>query len=178
MGAEAGFTLLGWLALAFGIIRGIAVIAGIWFQVIVTWQRYQERQRVCSDPDALPVECAIQQWHLERGYLLMAVHILLLGLSIIALVVRLSTPPLALSFFDLATRMTADLLFTLIVVTLALVSIRARHHHRRVMALINVHLESPGPSAVARADHLAVSTARVAAKAQHVAEELHKDEAP
>lgn len=172
MDAEAWLRVVTLLATVFGIVRAFAVVAGIWFQALVTVQRYHERQRVCSDPDSPLIECAIQQWHYERGCMLMAVHVLLLLLSVLALVVRASTPLDQIELSDLAARMVADLLFTLIVVVLALVSIRARYHHRRVLSLIGAH--SDGLSAVAQADHEAVTKAVEAAEAIRAAAELHQ----
>ncbi len=129
-----------WPSLLFSILRGVAVIAGIAYQALVTRQRYREKQRVAAMPDAPAVECIIQQWHFERGCLLLTAHIVLLLLSLLAAYVRINTPLHEVSPTDGFARILADLSFTLVVGVLTAVSVRARHYHLRIAETIDKDL--------------------------------------
>lgn len=125
------------LAIVSGLVRIFAVAVGLWYQSLVTWDRYEDKRALCADAEAPPVECAIAIWHFERGVLLLGVHALLAILTVIATWGRARmSPPHDLDTATLMVRAGSDLTFTTVVVLLAVVSYRAHVHHMRQLRLL------------------------------------------
>lgn len=119
----------------FEILRGLAVIAGLIYQGRILRARLKERIAL-ADPEAkgTKTECEVLDWHLERGWLLMVAHSILLIVAVITHSTRAAIP---IESHDINfLRAAIDLLWTALVFSLAAISYRANIHYDRLIGLI------------------------------------------
>jgi len=116
------------------VIRLIAVIAGLWYQAHICYDRQSEWRDLVADPEATPQEHELLSWHVERGWLLLIGHTLLLILTLLSIYLRSTavSPPTLDEMRD-GVMAVSDVLWAVLVVILTAVSWRARIHYLRLL---------------------------------------------